>query len=219
MSSNNRTLEECVDLEISYAPEYLREDAEYIALKREEIEKDIESLQKDYPYKTKGEILTMKYDNIKTYHEIKKNNFKDQYESCKNAHNTYNYSNTCNLPYGSMPGCTGLNYNSFTPSYSPFGYYKPSVFGEAFVAIRAILNDNRGLFICMNNNTGIYTSGEFIIDALFYSKELLNCLPLINDFCSKYNSDNPNDKICKIIVDKMSIGPTGGSFVLYEKEE
>lgn len=70
--NNSYTLDECVDLEISYAPEILREDAEYIALKREEIEKDIESLQKNYPYKTKGEILAMKYYNIKTCHEAKK---------------------------------------------------------------------------------------------------------------------------------------------------
>lgn len=150
-----------------------------------------------------------------------KNNFKYQHKPYKNTHDAYNYNNVYNnLPYGSIPGYTGFNYTPYTASYSPFTYNQPaySIIGE-FVVIRAILSDNQKMFICMNDLTDIGISDDFDLNALFCSNELLNISTLIKDFCIEYNNDNPGNKICKVIVDKMYINPTGSSFTLYEEKE
>ena len=50
-------------------------------------------------------------------------------------------------------------------------------------------------FVCMDNDSNVYLSEEFTLDALFYNKELLLCIPLVNDFVAKYNKENTDNKI------------------------
>ena len=50
-------------------------------------------------------------------------------------------------------------------------------------------------FVCMDNDAKVYLSEEFTLDALFYNKELLSCIPLVNDFVTKYDKENTDNKI------------------------
>lgn len=47
----------------------------------------------------------------------------------------------------------------------------------------------------MNNDTKVYLSERFTLDALFYNEELLSCIPLVNDFVIRYDKENTDNKI------------------------
>ena len=69
-----------------------------------------------------------------------------------------------------------------------------SLSGElSIIKVQLVFGEER--FVCMDNDSNVYSSEEFILDALFYNKELLLCIPLVNDFVAKYNEENPDNKI------------------------
>ena len=61
--------------------------------------------------------------------------------------------------------------------------------------IKVKLTSGEETFACMDNDSTIYLSKEFRIDASFYNSELLNCLPLVQKFAIKYDRENPDNKI------------------------
>ncbi len=69
-----------------------------------------------------------------------------------------------------------------------------SLSGELSV-IKVKLASGVERFVCMDNDTKVYLSEEFTLDALFYNKELLSCIPLVNDFVTKYDKENTDNKI------------------------
>lgn len=108
----------------------------------------------------------------------------DSYQSKENTNAEYQYPPaTTNFPIAYSPSLSisELGLNDFLS-------------GELSV-IKVKLASGVERFFCMDNDAKVYLSEEFTLDALFYNKELLYCIPLVNDFVTKYDKENTGNKI------------------------
>lgn len=108
----------------------------------------------------------------------------DSYQSKENTNAEYQYPPAMtNFPIAHSPSMSisELGLNDFLS-------------GELSV-IKVKLASGVERFACMDNDTKVYLSEEFTLDALFYNKELLSCIPLVNDFVTKYDKENTDNKI------------------------
>lgn len=111
---------------------------------------------------------------------------KDNYSRFCSDLDSYKSKENTNAEYRCPPAMT--NY-----SISRLGC-TDSLSGELSI-IKVQLVSGAERFVCMDNDSNVYLSEEFTLDALFYNKELLLCIPLVNDFVAKYNKENMDNKI------------------------
>lgn len=109
----------------------------------------------------------------------------NSHQSTENTNAEYRYS----LAMTNLPPV----YNSPSRSIVELGL-NDLLSGELSV-IKVKLASGAERFVCMDNDTKVYLSEEFTLDALLYNKELLLCIPLVNDFVTKYDKENPDNKI------------------------
>lgn len=108
--------------------------------------------------------------------------------SCQSKENT-------NVEYQYPPAMTNFPpvYKSPDLSISYLGC-NDFLSGELSI-IKVKLRSGVERFVCMNNDTKVYLSERFTLDALFYNEELLSCIPLVNDFVIRYDKENTDNKI------------------------
>lgn len=95
------------------------------------------------------------------------------------------------------PAATNLPpiYNLPNPSISITRLGCADSLSGALSIIKVQLASGLERFVCMDNDSNVYLSEEFTLDALFYNKELLSCIPIVNDFATKYDKENTDNKI------------------------
>ncbi len=120
---------------------------------------------------------------------------KDNYSYfCRDLNSSQSKENT-NAEYRYPPAMVNCpsTYSSPSLSISELGC-NDFLSGELSI-IKVKLTSGAERFVCMDNDTKVYLSERFTLDALFYNKELLSCIPLVNDFVTKYDKENTDNKI------------------------
>lgn len=107
--------------------------------------------------------------------------------SCQSKENT-------NVEYQYPPAMTNLPL-VYSPNLSISGLGLNDFLSGELSVIKVKLVSGIERFVCMDNDAKVYLSEEFTLDALFYNKELLSCIPLVNDFVTKYDKENTDNKI------------------------
>jgi hypothetical protein len=119
---------------------------------------------------------------------------KDNYSYfCRDLNSSQSKENT-NAEYRYPPAMTNLN-PVYSPSLSISELGLNDFLSGELSVIKVKLASGVERFVCMDNDAKVYLSEEFTLDALLYNKELLACIPLVNDFVTKYDKENPDNKI------------------------
>ena len=125
---------------------------------------------------------------------------KDNYNYFYRDPNSSQLKENTSMNFQYPPAATNLTnlppiYNLPNPSISITRLGCADSLSGALSVIKVQLASGLERFVCMDNDSNVYLSEEFTLDALFYNKELLACIPIVNDFVTKYDKENTDNKI------------------------